>query len=73
MRTLLFFLSIYVIYRLVRLLLRSKVEIKTFHYHDHRPVDERKEGEVRITRIDEKPTAKKKSADDDYVDYEEVK
>ncbi|TNE80879.1 MAG: hypothetical protein EP332_05940 [Bacteroidetes bacterium] len=72
MRMLFYLLIIYVVYKLITSLWRSRVEIKNFHYHDHRSYGD-KEGEVRIKKDPSLREGSQKSSGGDYVDYEEIK
>lgn len=76
MRFIFYLVVIYVIYKLITSLWRSRVEIKNFHYHDNRSYhDKDEEGKVHIKKDPSLREGSDKSSNSsgEYVDFEEVK
>jgi len=70
----LFYLAVfYLIYKLIRMVLNSKVTINNFNYNDQRE-PKNQEGEVHIKKDPSKGERSGNSLDGagEYVDYEEV-
>jgi hypothetical protein len=66
---------IYVGYKFYRLLKASSAIYRSYHYHDNRSFEEKKEGEIHIkdntSHKNEKTSAKKDKGD--YIDFEEIR